>query len=174
MVADEKFDATNVVSEYSNLQARLVAATRLAYPSLDKDLIGINRVGNVCADDETWAFALHGVGVRYVGTRSGRIVDVHVQMIEHPDAVDAWRLEQYLESIPVAEVWFENECHRVAEEGGVDLLLATMATRGAIERVQGRHPLFVLSKKYSLSRRGPEDAAAGGASGGCRGQWGVK
>jgi hypothetical protein len=49
--------------------------------------------------NDAWAVAVHGVGVQFTNTRTGEVVDVHVGVFDAPDAVDAWRLGQYAESI---------------------------------------------------------------------------
>jgi hypothetical protein len=54
--------------------------------------------GQVAVDGATWVFGRHGRGVRFTA-QDGRVVDVHVGLVEHPAGITARQLLQYLDSI---------------------------------------------------------------------------
>lgn len=140
----------SIVKEYSAVQAMLVAATLVAFPALarGKHVVFLERTGEVRADDEDWRFIRHGAGVRYTGSQSGRVVDPHEAMLDHPDAFDPWRLKQYFDSLSISEVWFENERYPVIEGEGIVSLMGAMAARGAITCVSSAYSLYVVSEAY--------------------------
>jgi hypothetical protein len=142
MPGEERASAVDVARGYADVQARLVAATRLAHPTVGRNLLGIDRTGTLATDGEAWTFTHHGAGLRYVGMHSGRVVDAHVLAFEHPRALDAWRLEQYLESMSITEVWLEDERFPMDDDGCAERLIAAMTARGLLVRLPGRHALF--------------------------------
>jgi hypothetical protein len=52
----------------------------------------------VFAMGQDWDVSAHGIGVSFTGSLSGEVIDVHCGVFDDPPPVDAWRLEQYIES----------------------------------------------------------------------------
>jgi paraquat-inducible protein B len=67
--------------------------------------------------DGTWAIGVHGVGVRFANTKSKEVVDVHVGLFDADSAFDAWRLEEYAQSIHSELDNFEPILERLAANG---------------------------------------------------------
>jgi hypothetical protein len=63
---------------------------------------------------ESWAIAVHGVGVRFSNVKSGEVVDVHVGVFDSENAFDAWRLESYANSISYGECDFKRILDQLA------------------------------------------------------------
>lgn len=67
--------------------------------------------------DGSWDIGVHGVGVRFANTRSKEVVDVHVGLFDADGAFDAWRLEEYAQSIHSELDNFEPILERLAAKG---------------------------------------------------------
>ena len=67
--------------------------------------------------DGTWAIGVHGVGVRFANTKSREVVDVHVGLFDAESAFDAWRLEEYAQSIRSELSHFGPILERLAAKG---------------------------------------------------------
>lgn len=94
--------------------------------------------GMIDALNDTWAVAVHGVGVRFTGTKTEEVVDAHVGLFDFPDAFDAWRLGLYAESI-----------HSEPEDFGP--ILERLASKGVISRHQSLPNHYELALFHDMS-----------------------
>ena len=83
------------------LQRRLLECLLLLHPefALDKWLVGVPFKAELLVDSEVWDVTRHGVGVMFKRREPAPnvVVDVHVG-IDNPSFLDAWRLQQFVES----------------------------------------------------------------------------
>lgn len=85
---------------FSALQSTLISAFFARFPNADRHLFhGVPKHGQVHTSGESWNFQRHGQGVRFHHPETGRTVDAHRSYEDHLDAVDAWRILQFAESI---------------------------------------------------------------------------
>jgi hypothetical protein len=113
----------------------------------------IPRAGSLVLDDNEWYFHKHGSGVSFKAKKDGTVIDAHVETIEAPDAIDAWRLFQYFESIGVSCV----ECcstsrHDVTSERQIEAMLAPLLEEGRLIALK-RNGLYRLSTTYLIGSR---------------------
>jgi hypothetical protein len=99
-------------------QQALVREFRSAL-SADADVLTLRMCApkSISAFDGTWAIGVHGVGVRFANTKSKEVVDVHVGLFDADAAFDAWRLEEYAQSIRSELNHFEPILERLAAKG---------------------------------------------------------
>lgn len=90
-----------VLVEFVALQRRLVASLLSLYPEITRNelLLGTPFKVELCMDAQMWDVSRHGVGVmfRRRDPKPNLVVDVHVE-IQNPNRLDAWRLQQFVES----------------------------------------------------------------------------
>ena len=79
--------------------------------------LGESAPATIHALDETWSVAVHGVGVRFTNMKTKEVVDMHVGILDHADAFDTWRIEEYAESIHSELHGFESIIERLVSEG---------------------------------------------------------
>jgi hypothetical protein len=91
-----------VLSGFVALQRKLVENLLRLHPEFAKHdwLLGAPFAAELCVDAQMWDVSRHGVGVmfRRRNLEPNIVVDVHVD-ISNCDRLDAWRLQQYVESI---------------------------------------------------------------------------
>ena len=46
-----------------------------------------------------WHVTAHGVGVRFTNDSNGEAIDAHVGLLDAPEIFDAWRIEEYVQSL---------------------------------------------------------------------------
>jgi hypothetical protein len=97
---DEPTALVDVVRAYAALQSRLVADLLAAHPAVVTEgnpqrwpQNGVLRSGG--AD---WHFHCHGLGYRLRHLGDGTIVEAHERLTTAPDAIDAMRIREYLQS----------------------------------------------------------------------------
>lgn len=122
----------DIVREYAQLQDELVRAlaSMAGGPLKVEELFSWPQSGELRLRECRWSFRRHGHGYAFQNLATGTLVDAH----EHLDApscpVDAWRLQQYLESkgVPTVGVGaralpaddfseLNNALRRLAEDG---------------------------------------------------------
>lgn len=95
----------NFLLDLARLQKQLITSFKRLYPAvLDSEwLVGCPVSGEVQIDKERWAFVKHGAGLTFMRSNlSPRlVVDMHSQPW-NIDLVDAWRLQQFVESMGTA------------------------------------------------------------------------
>ena len=92
--------------------------------------------GRLSVQGEEWSYNRHGRGVRFT-CRDGRVVDVHIGMSRQPAGITAWRLLQYLDSLGVREVLFEEMRYASEEEADLERLLVRMQGTGVVRAAEG-------------------------------------
>lgn len=118
-----------------DLQTRLLAAFNQQNPNVSdwETLLDFPRSGSVSPLERVWDFKRHGVGLRFVERHKGTVVDMH-QYLRDPKVFDAWRLEQYLESIDANFSGYVPTA-----------FLEQMLQDGKIERISLEGPVFRLA-----------------------------
>jgi hypothetical protein len=90
------------LSGFVALQHRLIESLLSLHPEFTKNewLLGTPLRVELCVDAQMWDVSRHGVGVmfRRKDPAPNIVVDVHVD-IKNPNRLDAWRLQQYVESM---------------------------------------------------------------------------
>jgi len=93
--------APYTLNEFVQLQHRLLARLRQVHPEFfaHKWLVGSPSKCEMCLDGESWVVLKHGVGVLFkrLAPTPVLLVDVHTE-IEAAERIDAWRLQQFVES----------------------------------------------------------------------------
>ncbi len=113
-----EIEALSIINSFVGRQRALVIGLR-GKLGKNPDVFSLRTFAPKMIDalDDTWALAVHGVGVRFVGTKTGAVVDAHVGLFDSPDAFDAWRLESYAESIRSGLEDFGPILERLASKG---------------------------------------------------------
>lgn len=123
--------------EFVNLQRRLTESLLSLHPEFTKNkfLLGAPFKVELQVDAHMWDASRHGVGVtfRRRNPEPNIVVDVHVD-IENSNRLDAWRLQQYLESMGVALTFSEAE---MALRNGVEAGILVAAEDGGYEPTKG-------------------------------------
>lgn len=134
MIVASSRDAVPVVLEFCDLQRRLVERFLEDVHSNDLERFSdIQRTGTLRVGAQQWSYTRHGAGVSF--EMPGTTVDAHVGLALFPDAVDGWRLLQYIESIGVATLTFAGELIAADDEKSLERLLERMEQAGILEAV---------------------------------------
>jgi len=92
---------STVLVEFVALQRRLIESLLARHPEFsdDKWLIGAPSKAELHMDEGKWDVSKHGIGLtfRRREPKPHLVVDVHVE-IDNPNRLDAWRLQQFVES----------------------------------------------------------------------------
>jgi len=128
-------------------------------------------IGNICAAkpkagslfvvNENWTFQRHGSeanvfataktfaseGVCFTGQSSGKVIDVHTFLNKYPKAFDAWRLQQYFESLEMITVRCGVNIYHISEENGIEKYLKDLLSRHLISIVSHQPLLYRLSQQ---------------------------
>lgn len=92
---------SSVFVAFVMLQRRLLEYLFLLHPEFagDKWLVGVPFKAELHLDSEIWDVTRHGVGLMFKRREPAPnvVVDVHVGL-DNPNLLDAWRLQQYVES----------------------------------------------------------------------------
>lgn len=140
-------EAIDVVREYAAKQAALCRALLQQHSIRDTvRLLDLPRHGNVGLDETFWEFQRHGVGVCFSRVPSGEIVDVPTGVADAPDAFDAWRLIEYLESRGIDELRHRGQAYRVTEGQALKLLLRRLAKDGVLTPIDNSHKLYLVCR----------------------------
>jgi hypothetical protein len=136
-------DALLVIREYSWLQRRLVEQLFEAVKPQDRSYFRDVPNDSLVVDGAVWTYNRHGAGIIFQSNRG--VVDAHVGAGEHPDAVDAWRLEQYCESRGVTVLEHRGDRFAADDQGALDDLLKKLVAEGALRVVEQEHrgPLYI-------------------------------
>jgi len=122
-----------ILFEFVTLQRRLTESLLSLYPEFteNKLLLGTPFKVELQVDTQMWDVSRHGVGVtfRRRNPEPNIVVDVHVD-IKNPNRLDAWRLQQYVESIGDALTFSEAE---MALRNGVEAGFLVAAEDGGYE-----------------------------------------
>ncbi|MEC4813901.1 MAG: hypothetical protein SAK29_11605 [Scytonema sp. PMC 1069.18] len=102
---------------------------------------------------ESWKFQRHGVGIYFIGSQSGKVVDVHLGVFKHPKAFDAWRLVQYFESIGIQNIVYCSKIFNFTEEEQIESLLNCILQDNLIEKVVETQKLYTLNKCLSPEKK---------------------
>ena len=130
-------DALTTLRKFSKLQRSLVKTLMRDFKPKSTNIFRDIKSGVLQIEDNiSWKYVRHGIGVRFT-SNSGEIVDAHVGMVEHPETFDAWRIEQFLESIAVTQLDFNGTTYEIDfdDEKSVQRVLSAMTDAGVLERV---------------------------------------
>jgi hypothetical protein len=144
-----KMDAVIIIWKYSELQKDLVQRLLVSYRPKDLEFFRDISDGRIECRGTWWTHRRHGAGVKFLSATTD-VVDAHVGMAAHPNAVDAWRLLEYFESQGVSEVEFMGKEYAADDEGALEDLLRQMTRAGKLKEVTYKssgwgapHSLFV-------------------------------
>lgn len=102
-------------------QVALISAFIRLHPGL-KDwqfLLDFPKSGEIEIDSHVWIFNKHGSGLLFRNVSTGEVVDVH-KHINNMEIFDAWRLEQFLDSVGVSSDEYDlADCMVTLKEQGV-------------------------------------------------------
>jgi hypothetical protein len=93
----------NLINRYLELNSEAID---------NKWLIGIDRKNNFHMGQELWEAAVHGAGLMFTRLQPEPhlVVDMH-KKINDPDRLDAWRIQQFIESMGKEIDFQEAEMH---------------------------------------------------------------
>ncbi|WP_343602781.1 hypothetical protein [Roseateles sp.] len=125
---------STILTSFALLQHRLLESLRQSQPEFfaDKWLLGAPSKSELKLDGEFWEVSKHGVGIMFKRRNPGPelVVDVHTE-VEAADRIDAWRLQQFVESTGQSLEFDEAEA----------LLQRHVATGVLVPRVAGGYAL---------------------------------
>lgn len=135
-----------IVGEFVELQYNLISVFRHIFTQIDwKYLLNCPQNGNFYALGEEWKFQRHGKGLCFTGQKSGKVVDAHTEISAYPKAFDAWRLEQYFNSIGVEKIVYKLDIFNILDEDGTEKLLDALYKEGLITLVLKQPKLYLLN-----------------------------
>ena len=142
--------AAEVVLRYCELQRQVVEHFLKEFRPKDLERFAdVERQGVLRVGDEAWQYTRHGAGVLF--QNRGVVIDAHVGMAIFPDALDGWRLVQYLESAGVATLSFEGKGVAADNEKALGYLLAEMVKIGLLEEVHLLPPTLLFRPRRSVA-----------------------
>lgn len=136
-----------IVGEFVELQYNLIFAFQQTFPHLNdwEYMLDFPRSGNFYALGEEWKFQRHGKGICFTGHKSGKVVDAHAGISAYPKAFDAWRLEQYFDSIGVENTVYKFNVFNILDEASAEKLLDALLKDGLITLTLNRPKLYLLN-----------------------------
>lgn len=127
-----------VIVDFIEIQKQLVSAFIQEHIQNNQSnfLINCPKSGYLNVLNYKWYFQRHGNGVCFSEHESGQVVDVHVKMVEYPDAFDAWRLSQYFESVEIERLTYKIDViEEVDEENVIENLLKRLLEDKVIQLI---------------------------------------
>lgn len=150
-VASSK-SAAPVVFQFCDLQRRLVERfLEVLRPNDLERFSDVERTGTLRVGSQYWSYTRHGAGISFETPET--TVDAHIGLAVFPNAIDGWRLLQYLESIGVTSLTFEGEAVAADDEKALERLLEKMEQAGILEAVHLQPPTRLFCP--SRTRREP-------------------
>jgi hypothetical protein len=124
----------DVVREYAALQSRLVADLLAAHPAVvtEDNSQRWPRNGVLHSGGADWHFRCHGLGYRLRHLGDGTIVEAHERLTTAPDAIDAMRIREYLQSRRIRVR--HGDARLPVEHDAIAAALADLARRRARRR----------------------------------------
>ncbi len=120
-----------IIADFLTLQRALLTAFFNAYTNVRdmRLLLDFPKSGAVFVDESDerneWSFSRHGVGLEFRRLKDGVVVDVE-RAVDEPRLVTAWRLLEYLGSLP--------SYNEVATERDLTALLEGLVGRGVMRK----------------------------------------
>ncbi|AUX45526.1 uncharacterized protein SOCE26_070200 [Sorangium cellulosum] len=149
-------DALQILNQFASLQGHLVRKFLHLYDPKDRERFRDVPNGTLSVNGRTWSHQRHGAGVTFTDSNNTR-VNAHVGMTEHPEGIDSGRILEYLESLDITTVSFDNRDYS-ATIHDINNLINDMTQRGLLRTVttQGRfpHQMFKLTHVSNIQRDG--------------------
>lgn len=103
------------------------------------------RVGTVRLNEADWRFLQHGMGIRFERASDGAIVEAHVAPVSMPEALDAYRVQAYCESVGVDQLEHLGRTYEVNRENVLQELLNDLALDGKLRLLERQKLLYKLA-----------------------------
>jgi hypothetical protein len=130
-------DQYQLIRQYINIQELLLNEVITKLPPTASEFDFARFLPRyIVADGEKWSVGAHGVGILFENERTHEIVDAHEGMFDAKDAVDAWRLLQFGESVGICDTTFESWQETLNE----------LSNLGQLEKHKLRKHHFVLPR----------------------------
>jgi hypothetical protein len=135
--------------QFVEFQPRLIIALQKQFPQNDdwEYMLALPKAGSLFVVNENWTFQRHGLGVCFTGQSSGKVIDVHTFLNKYPKAFDAWRLQQYFESLDMITVRCGVNIYNISEENGIEKYLKDLLSRHLISIVSHQPLLYSLNEE---------------------------
>jgi hypothetical protein len=140
--------------QFVEFQPRLIIALQKQFPqyeNIDWDdweyMLALPKAGSLFVVNENWTFQRHGLGVCFTGQSSGKVIDVHTFLNKYPKAFDAWRLQQYFESLDMITVRCGVSIYNISEENEIEKYLKDLLSRHLINIVSPIPLLYRLNEE---------------------------
>src|SRR5271170_6742096 len=125
--------ALQIVAQFASLQGRLVRQFIDTYSPQDRERFRDIADGTFSVDGNVWRHRRHGSGVLFLAANNVR-VNAHVAMAEHPTAMDGGRLFEYVESLGLASLTFDQVEYQITKRD-LDRMVDAMSQRGVLRAV---------------------------------------
>ncbi|MBD2039800.1 hypothetical protein H6F56_03900 [Microcoleus sp. FACHB-672] len=147
MVETKHTKSVEIILQFVEIQKKLISAFQQKFSHINKweYMLDIPRTGNFYALGEEWKFQRHGKGICFTGQKSGKVVDAHTEISAYPKGFDAWRLEQYFNSIEVENIVYKLDVFNILDEDGTEKLLDTLLKDSLITLALERPKLYLLN-----------------------------
>lgn len=93
-----------IIRQYAEKQSLLVRELIANSPNdVNEFNLKYKTPSEVDAFGVSWRVIPHGVGIQFNNCQNGEVVDVHEGLFDAPDAFDAWRIEEFSNSLKTLE-----------------------------------------------------------------------
>ena len=135
--------------QFVEFQPRLILALQKQFSQNDdwEYMLALPKTGSLFVVNENWTFQRHGLGVCFTGQSSGKVIDVHTFLNKYPKAFDAWRLQQYFESLEMITVRCGVNIYNISEENEIEKYLKDLLSRRLISIVSPIPLLYCLNEE---------------------------
>ena len=90
---------------FSEIQTRLLSVFADMYPNYQENFFStVPARGNLIVNGDKWIFTKHGLGVKFENHRTGCVIDAHKFYDNVNNAIDAWRILQFFESMGTSSI----------------------------------------------------------------------
>ncbi len=128
-------DLRKVVREYCELQSMLLDEMHSRFPSIAKEPAPQDwpQTGRVSVRGRDWKFLRHGLGFTFLESGEGTIINAHEYIKKRPYPFDAYRLQEFLESRGIQEVYLGETRYPVDDMMAIQEGLERMRRDGVIQ-----------------------------------------
>ena len=140
-------ELTSLIKNFVAIQRQLLELIQKNQPLIDREAFhDLPKRGFLRLNGSEWRYKRHGKGLSFVQAETGVEVDTH-DLIEHPEAFDAWRILLYCESLKLVHISHQGAIHEISASE-LDRLFKELTLNGELL------PLGVYGEHFLLKGSG--------------------